>query len=62
MKNKEITIYDNYYSLDREKEIREFLLETSDGYSSTDDIPDERVWGQRFRFQKRPVSAQRGTV
>ena len=46
MKNKEITIYDNYYSLDREKEIREFLLETSDGYSSTDEIPDERVWDE----------------
>ena len=65
MKNKEITIYDNYYSLDREKEIREFLLETSDGYSSTDDIPDERVWDEmdfQDREQWSDVTAELSTL
>jgi hypothetical protein len=27
MKDREITIYDNYYSKEREQEIREFLFE-----------------------------------
>lgn len=65
MKNKEITIYDNYYSLDREKEIREFLLETSDGYSSTDEIPDERVWDEmdlQDREQWSDVTAELSTL
>lgn len=65
MKNKEITIYDNYYSLDREKEIREFLLETSDSYSSTDEIPDEHVWDEmdfQDREQWSDVTAERSTL
>ncbi len=49
MKNKEITIYDNYYSYDREKEIREFLFKEyaeENGYPSPEDIPDERVFDE----------------
>jgi len=49
MKNKEITIYDNYYSYDREKEVREFLFEEyaeEYGWKSPEDIPDERVFDE----------------
>lgn len=49
MKNREITVYDNYYSYDREKELREFLFEEyaeKYGWTSPDEIPDERVWNE----------------
>lgn len=55
MKNREITIYDNYYSYDREKETREWLFEerTEDSdWNSPDDIPDERVYDE-MDFQDR---------
>lgn len=57
MKNREITIYDNYYSYDREKETREWLFdECSEGsdWSSPDDIPDERVYDE-MDFQDREL-------
>ncbi len=46
MKEREITIYDNYYSLDREKTTREYLFEEcayENGWNSPEDIPNERV-------------------
>lgn len=49
MKNREITIYDNYYSTDRENETREYLFdEFADDYEwkTPEDIPDERVWDE----------------
>ncbi len=49
MKNKEVTIYDNYYSLENEKEIREFLF---DEYA--EEIPEERVWDE-IEFQDREL-------
>lgn len=55
MKNKEITVYDNYYSFDREKEIREFLFDEyaeEKGWQSPEDIPDERVYDE-MDFQNR---------
>lgn len=55
MKNREITVYDNYYSLDREKETREFLFgeyAKEYGWKSCEDIPDERVWDE-IDFQDR---------
>ena len=55
MKNKEILIYDNYYSLDREKEIREYLYDEyadEENWQSPDEIPDERVWDE-MDFQDR---------
>ena len=57
MKNREITIYDNYYSLDRERETREFLFgeyaEDTD-WKSPNDIPDERVFDE-MDFQDRLI-------
>ena len=55
MKTKEITIYDNYYCYEREKEIREFLFEEyaeEYGWKSPEDIPDNRVWDE-IDFQDR---------
>ena len=54
-KTKEITIYDNYYCYEREKEIREFLFEEyaeEYGWKSPEDIPDNRVWDE-IDFQDR---------
>lgn len=57
MKNKEITIYDNYYSLDREKDIREYLFDEyadEEKWQSPEDIPDERVYDEAD-FQDRAM-------
>lgn len=68
MKDREITIYDNYYSYDREKETREWLFddcsEDSD-WSSPDDIPDERVYDEmdfQDRMQWDDVKAELDTL
>lgn len=68
MKYREITIYDNYYSYDREKETREWLFddcsEDSD-WSSPDDIPDERVYDEmdfQDRMQWDDVKAELDTL
>ena len=68
MKDREITIYDNYYSYDREKETREWLFddcsEDSD-WSSPDDIPDERVYDDmdfQDRMQWDDVKAELDTL
>lgn len=55
MKAKEITIYDNYYSRDREEEVREYLFEEyadDDNWKSPEDISDERVFDE-INFQAR---------
>lgn len=55
MKNREITVYDNYYSLDREKTVREYLFDDyadEKGWNSPEDIPDERVFDE-MDFQDR---------
>ena len=49
MKNKEITIYDNYDCFDRKKEVREFLFNEyaeENEWNSPEDIPDEIVWDE----------------
>ena len=68
MKYREITIYDNYYSYDREKDTREWLFddcsEDSD-WSSPDDIPDERVYDEmdfQDRMQWDDVKAELDTL
>lgn len=51
MKNKEITIYDNYYSLEREKEIREYLFDEyaeENGWQSPEDISDDRMFDEMY--------------
>jgi hypothetical protein len=55
MKDREITIYDNYYSKEREQEIRDLLFEAyaeTHGYQSPQDIPNSDVW-QEIDFQDR---------
>ena len=57
MKNREITVYDNYYSYAGEKKTREFLFEqcNDDGkWASPEDIPDERVFDE-MDFQDREL-------
>lgn len=57
MKDREITIYDNYYSYDREKETREFLFDEhaiDRDWNSPADIPDERVFDE-IDFQDREL-------
>ncbi len=47
MKNKTITLYDSYYSTEKEEEIREFLFDVygdEKGWKSPEDISDERVF------------------
>ena len=47
MKPKEITIYDSYYSLERDAEMRDWLFELyaeEEGWKSVDDIPNHRVY------------------
>lgn len=55
MKSKEITIYDNYYSLERENDARAYLFDDyaeEENWQSLEDIPDERVWDE-IDFQDR---------
>ncbi|MCM1368642.1 MAG: hypothetical protein NC184_07535 [Roseburia sp.] len=57
MKDKEITIYDNYYSLDRERETREYLFDEygpEKNWKSPEDIPYERVFDE-IDFQDREM-------
>ena len=49
MKDKTFTIYDSYYSPEREKRTREFLFELyadDEGWKSADEISDQRVFDQ----------------
>ena len=49
MKDKIITLYDSYYSTEKEERTREFLFEIyaeDEGWKSADDIPDQRVFDQ----------------
>lgn len=68
MKDREITIYDNYYSYDREKEMREWLFEEraeDSDWNSPDDIPDERVYDEmdfQDRMQWDDVKAELDTL
>lgn len=55
MKSKEITIYDSYYSIERENETREYLFDEyaqENGWQSPNDIPNERVYDE-MNFQDR---------
>lgn len=68
MKDREITIYDNYYSYDREKEMREWLFEEraeDSDWNSPDDTPDERVYDEmdfQDRMQWDDVKAELDTL
>lgn len=49
MKDKVITIYDSYYSTEKEKSTREFLFDfyaEDEGWKSADEIPYQRVFDQ----------------
>ena len=49
MKDKIITIYDNYYSEEKEENTREFLFDLyadEEGWKTADDIPENRVFDQ----------------
>lgn len=49
MKNKDIVLYDNYYSTEKANDTREFLFEVyadEEGWGSPDDIPDNRVYDE----------------
>ena len=49
MKDKIITIYDNYYSEEKEESTREFLFNLyadEEGWKTADDIPENRVFDQ----------------
>ena len=55
MKNKEITIYDNYFSIERERETRQYLFDDfaeENGWKSPEDIPDKWVY-EEMDFQDR---------
>ena len=55
MKDKEITIYDNYFNLERENDARAYLFDDyaeEEGWKTPEDIPDERVWDE-IEFQDR---------
>lgn len=55
MKSKEITIYDNYYSLERENDARAYLFDDyaeEENWQSPEDIPNEHVWNE-IDFQDR---------
>lgn len=48
-KDKEITIYDNFYDPDRENDTRKYLFDDfaeEHGWNSPDDIPDKQVWNE----------------
>lgn len=49
MKKKEITLYDSYYSREKENEIRAFLFEIyadEENWNSPEEIPDQRVYDE----------------
>ena len=49
MKTKEITLYDSYYSIDKENETRAFLFEVhadEEGWKTPEEIPDQRVYDE----------------
>ena len=49
MKKKEITLYDSYYSREKENEIRAFLFEVyadEENWKSPEEIPDQRVYDE----------------
>ena len=55
MKDKEITIYDNYFNLEIENDARAYLFDDyaeEEGWKTPEDIPDERVWDE-IEFQDR---------
>lgn len=57
MKDREITIYDNFYNRDRERETREYLFDEyglEKHWKSPEDIPDERVFDE-MDFQDREM-------
>ncbi len=57
MKEKEITIYDNYYDSDREDEVREMLFDEyadDNGWQRPEDVPDRQVF-EEIDFQDREM-------
>ena len=49
MKTKEITLYDNYPSVEKENETRKFLFEVyadEENWKSPEEIPDQRVYDE----------------
>ena len=49
MKKKEITLYDSYYSIEKERQTRQFLFEVygdEESWKSPDDIPQQRVFDE----------------
>ena len=51
MKNKEIIIYDNYFSLERERETRQYLFDDfaeENGWQSPEDISDNQIFDEMY--------------
>ena len=49
MKKKEITLYDSYYSREKEEQTRAFLFEVyadEENWKSPEEIPDQRVYDE----------------
>lgn len=49
MKKKEITLYDSYYSIEKERQTRQFLFEVygdEESWKSPEDIPQQRVFDE----------------